>query len=72
LCAFAGCASGGLLRLSVPAEQRAEWVTRIRALERELRDRRNGFGGAAMAHLVLLLVGWPGSPVPTHRPARIR
>ena len=57
LCAFARRAGGGLLRLSVPAEERAEWIRRIRALEGELRDRRDGFREAAMAHLVLLLVG---------------
>jgi AraC-like DNA-binding protein len=57
LCAFVRGASGGLVRLSVPTRERAEWIVRIRALEGELRARRDGFGEAALAHLVLLLVG---------------
>ncbi|MFD9706138.1 helix-turn-helix transcriptional regulator [Lentzea sp. NPDC059081] len=47
----------GALRLKVPEDERAEWTTRIRALDDELRHRREGFREAAYAHLVLLLVG---------------
>jgi hypothetical protein len=56
-CARSPAARAGLLRVAVPAEERSEWVARIRALQGELRGRRDGFREAAMAHLVLLLVG---------------
>ncbi|MFC4859354.1 AraC family transcriptional regulator [Actinophytocola glycyrrhizae] len=45
------------LRLRVPEPDRAEWVTRIQALDDELARRHDGFREAALAHLVLLLVG---------------
>lgn len=57
LSTFARDAGGGLLRLSVPAADRAGLVTHIRALDTELRERRDGHREAALAHLVLLLVG---------------
>lgn len=57
LCTFARDAGGGVLRLSVPPEDRPTWSARIRALETELRERRDGYHEAALAHLVLLLVG---------------
>jgi AraC-like DNA-binding protein len=47
----------GALRLRVPAPDRPEWVTRLRALHDELTHRRDGYREAALAHLVLLLVG---------------
>jgi AraC-like DNA-binding protein len=47
----------GALRLSVPAADRPEWEARIRALRRELGERPDGHREAALAHLVLLLVG---------------
>lgn len=57
LCTFARDAGRGVLRLSVPAADRAGWVARIRALDTELHERGDGFREAALAHLVLLLVG---------------
>ncbi len=47
----------GALRLSVPADARPEWEARIRTLHRELAERSDGYREAALAHLVLLLVG---------------
>jgi len=47
----------GALRLRVPEPDRTEWATRIRALHDELAQRRDGYREAALAHLVLLLVG---------------
>ena len=47
----------GALRLRVPEPERAEWVTRMRALHDELAQRRDGYREAVSAHLVLLLVG---------------
>lgn len=57
LCTFARDAGRGVLRLSVPPADRAGWSARIRALDTELRERREGHHEAALAHLVLLLVG---------------
>ncbi|MGQ0576861.1 MAG: helix-turn-helix transcriptional regulator [Pseudonocardia sp.] len=56
LCSFARYAGGGVLRLSVPAADRAAFAARIRALDAELHDRADGYREAALAHLVLLLV----------------
>ncbi|MEP6648619.1 MAG: AraC family transcriptional regulator [Lapillicoccus sp.] len=47
----------GVLRLSVPLEERPEWSARFRALALELTDRADGYREAAVAHLTLLLVG---------------
>ena len=47
----------GALRLSVPVDSRPEWEARIGALRRELDERPDGYREAALAHLVLLLVG---------------
>jgi AraC-like DNA-binding protein len=47
----------GVLRLSVPADERSRWSDRFRALSRELEDRADGYREAAVAHLTLLLVG---------------
>jgi AraC family transcriptional regulator, transcriptional activator of pobA len=47
----------GALRLRVPAAERPEWVARVHALHDELARRRDGYREAALAHLVLLLVG---------------
>jgi len=47
----------GALRLRVPEPERADWVARLRALHDELARRRDGYREAALAHLVLLLVG---------------
>jgi AraC-like DNA-binding protein len=47
----------GALRLRVPEPDRPEWTARIHALHDELVRRRDGYREAALAHLVLLLVG---------------
>ncbi|MEU6642839.1 helix-turn-helix transcriptional regulator [Saccharomonospora sp. NPDC046836] len=47
----------GALRLRVPEPDRPEWTARIHALHNELAQRRDGYREAALAHLVLLLVG---------------
>jgi AraC-like DNA-binding protein len=47
----------GALRLRVPEPARPEWTARIEALDDELVRRRDGYREAALAHLVLLLVG---------------
>ncbi|MFC7531886.1 AraC family transcriptional regulator [Actinoplanes sp. GCM10030250] len=43
-------------RLRVPAGERATWIERFAALDDELRDRRDGYREAALAHLTLMLV----------------
>lgn len=45
------------LRLRVPEPDRPGWAGRIQALDDELAQRRDGYREAALAHLVLLLVG---------------
>jgi AraC-like DNA-binding protein len=47
----------GALRLRVPEPDRADWTARLHALHDELTRRRDGYREAALAHLVLLLVG---------------
>lgn len=49
--------AGGVLRLRVPRAERARWSERCAALDAELRERRDGYAEAALAHLTLLLVG---------------
>lgn len=46
----------GAQRLSVPTGERAAWTARFRSLDRELRDRRDGYHQAAVGYLTLLLV----------------
>jgi AraC family transcriptional regulator, transcriptional activator of pobA len=53
---FVQGAAAGALRLAVPGAARPGWESHIRALERELRERRDGYREAALAQLVLLLV----------------
>ncbi len=48
--------AGGLPRLRVAATDRARWWELCAALERELRERSDGYEAAALAHLTLLLV----------------
>ena len=48
---------GGARRLVVPKAERPAWSARLSALDLELRERREGYREAAMAHLTLLLVG---------------
>jgi AraC-like DNA-binding protein len=48
--------AGGAQRLHVPPEQRAAFVEHLAAIEREVRERRDGCNEAAIAHLTLLLV----------------
>lgn len=47
----------GALRLRAPEADRPGWAGRIQALDDELAHRRDGYREAALAHLVLLLVG---------------
>jgi AraC family transcriptional activator of pobA len=53
---FVRGSAGGAQRLSVPPEDRPDWTARWQALERELRERRDGYRDAVLAHLTLLLV----------------
>ncbi len=57
LSTFTRNAGSALLRLSVPDADRARWAGFIQALETELSERRDGYREAALAQLVLLLVG---------------
>jgi AraC family transcriptional activator of pobA len=54
---FARGAATGAQRLKVPAAERRSWSERLAALDRELRERHDGYREAAVAHLTLLLVG---------------
>jgi AraC family transcriptional activator of pobA len=54
---FVRPAAAGAQRLHVPADERAAWSQHFTALDRELRERRDGHGEAVQAHLTLLLVG---------------
>jgi AraC-like DNA-binding protein len=54
---FARGAATGAQRLRVPPAERRSWSERLRALELELRERRDGYREAVVAHLTLLLVG---------------
>ncbi|HEX2072204.1 MAG TPA: AraC family transcriptional regulator [Geodermatophilus sp.] len=53
---FVGHRAGGAQRLHVPEADRLGWSRRFADLDRELRERREGYGEAALAHLTLLLV----------------
>ncbi len=53
---FVGGAAGGAQRLHVPPADRAGWSERFALLEGELRERRDGYNEAVLAHLTLLLV----------------
>lgn len=46
----------GAQYLKVPPEERPRWSERFVELDRELRERRDGYHEAALAHLTLLLV----------------
>lgn len=48
--------AGGAQRLHVPPADRDGFSVRLAALERELRERRDGYNEAVLAHLILLLV----------------
>jgi AraC-like DNA-binding protein len=54
---FVRGAAGGAQRLKVPSVDRPSWSERLSALDLELRQRRDGYQEAALAHLTLLLVG---------------
>ena len=54
---FVRGAAGGAQRLKVPPEDRPSWSERLSALDLELRQRRDGYREAVLAHLTLLLVG---------------
>jgi len=53
---FVRGAASGAQRLVVPEAERPTWSERLAALERELRERRDGYQEAAIANLTLLLV----------------
>jgi AraC family transcriptional regulator, transcriptional activator of pobA len=53
---FVGRAAEGAQRLPVPAAERVAWSQHVQAIERELREPRDGSAEAALAHLTLLLV----------------
>lgn len=53
---FVGRAAGGAQRLRVPPDERPEWSGHFTAIERELREPRDGSNEAVLAHLTLLLV----------------
>ncbi|WP_219420414.1 AraC family transcriptional regulator, partial [Pseudonocardia nigra] len=48
--------AGGVQRLRVPAAERPGFAEHIAAMDRELRERRDGYDQAVLAHLTLLLV----------------
>ena len=48
--------AGGTQRLRVPPGERADFAAHIAAMQRELRERRDGYHEAVLAHLTLLLV----------------
>jgi AraC-like DNA-binding protein/quercetin dioxygenase-like cupin family protein len=53
---FVGRAAGGAQRLRVPPDERPVWSGHVAAIERELREPRDGSNDAVLAHLTLLLV----------------
>jgi AraC-like DNA-binding protein len=53
---FARGATTGAQRLRVPPDRRQWWSTHLSELDRELRQRREGYHEAAVANLTLLLV----------------
>ena len=53
---FVGRAAGGAQRLRVPPDERTVWSGHVAAIERELREPRDGSNEAVLAHLTLLLV----------------
>lgn len=53
---FVGGAAGGVQRLRVPVREQAAWSGRFHTMEGELRQRRDGYREAVLAHLTLLLV----------------
>lgn len=53
---FVGRAAGGAQRLRVPPAERPRWSEHVAAIERELRQPRDGSTEAVLAHLTLLLV----------------
>jgi AraC family transcriptional activator of pobA len=53
---FARGSAAAAHRLHVPEGERAAWSAGLRALDRELRERRDGYHDAVLAHLTLLLI----------------
>jgi AraC family transcriptional activator of pobA len=53
---FARRSSGNAQRLQVPPADRPDWSQRFAALDREVRQRRDGYREAVLAHLTLILV----------------
>ncbi len=54
---FARGGAAGAQRLNVPATERRAWSERFSGLDRELRERHDGYAEAVVAYLTLLLVG---------------
>lgn len=57
LAPLVGPGRAGGQRFAVPVGEREQWLAHVRALDTELRDRREGAAAAVRAHLTLLLVG---------------
>jgi AraC family transcriptional activator of pobA len=57
LAPLVGRGRAGGQRFAVPAGEWSWWLEHVRALEAELRERREGAAAAVRAHLTLLLVG---------------
>jgi AraC family transcriptional regulator, transcriptional activator of pobA len=53
---FARGAASGAQRLRVPPAERRLWSTELAAIDRELRERRDSYREAVVAHLTLVLV----------------
>ncbi|MEJ2864633.1 AraC family transcriptional regulator [Actinomycetospora flava] len=57
LAPLVGHGRAGWQRFAVPPGEREGWLAQVRALDTELRERREGAAAAVRAHLTLLLVG---------------
>ncbi|GAA4857867.1 AraC family transcriptional regulator [Actinomycetospora straminea] len=57
LAPLVGHGRGGWQRFTLPDDERDRWVGHVRALDTELRERREGAAAAVRAYLTLLLVG---------------
>jgi AraC family transcriptional regulator, transcriptional activator of pobA len=57
LAPLVGRGRAGGQRFAVPAGERSRWLEHVRALDAELRERRENATAAVRAHLTLLLVG---------------
>jgi hypothetical protein len=69
---FVGPAAGGAQRLRVPTGERAVWSAHVAAIERELREPRDGSNEAVLAHLTLQLVSMSRVSVDLGHDLRLR